>query len=415
MKRPFIISLAAAAVFIAATSAYLTLRRAGVARISGSEPAGRDHGTTAISLKCAAARAVLAYLREPGPKTLAGALRACRAADEYSPGDIFNSFLLAFCHHGSGDAAAENRALAALRPEQRNTYKFCFYEHRDDVADALYYMPAYLCVKMRETHTWAEKFARKPVCPAFGGPVAIKRYRAGNRTMERFVCPKCDGMIELRENRFLGDLSNSRAQKENRLIYLFTQVAFSQENKDRSGQSQHDAVPAILADLGAREGEVVADIGAGMGQFTFPLAEKVGPKGKVYAEDIDKGTHELLRYCVEKEGLKNVVPVLGDQTDMKLPAGALDRAVLIHVYKGIVMGLYEQGPVVLDKFFDGFFASIHRSLKKDGVLVLVDHYDPQFGLDAEAVQAALTKRNFRLTAGKTGAADDNFVFYFKKR
>lgn len=405
MKKPLIISLVAAAAFLAAAGAYLHLRGAGAAR---------DRESEAVSFQAAAAWELLAYLREPGQRNLDAALRTCRAAVEHSPGDILNSFLLAFCLRESGEAAAETRALAALRPEQRDTYRFCFYEHRRDLADALYYMPAYLCVKMRETPNWAEKFSRRPVCPVFGGPVAVKRYRAGNREMGRFICPKCDGMIELRENSFLGDLSNSRVQKENPLIYLFSQVAFSQETRGRTGQAQHDAVPAILDAVGAREGEVVADIGAGMGQFTFPLAERVGPKGKVYAEDIDRGTNELLRYCVEKEGLKNVVPVLGDQTDMKLPAGALDRAVLIHVYKGIVMGLYEQGPAVLDKFLDGFFASVHRSLKKDGVLVLVDHYDRQFGLDAETVKAALTKRNFRLAAEKTGAADDNFVFHFKK-
>jgi len=48
----------------------------------------------------------------------------------------------------------------------------------------------------------------------------------------------------------------------------------------------------VMANLGIKSGSVVADVGCGSGYFTFHLAQRVGPAGKVYAEDLDP---EVLR------------------------------------------------------------------------------------------------------------------------
>ena len=41
-----------------------------------------------------------------------------------------------------------------------------------------------------------------------------------------------------------------------------------------------------MDELGIGEASVVADLGAGGGWFTVRLAHRVGPNGKVFAEDI---------------------------------------------------------------------------------------------------------------------------------
>lgn len=406
--------LAGVLILIAGAGAYLTLRRAGVARIGGAEPARRPHRTAGIAGKMAASRAVLSYLREPGAEKLEAALRACLSTAEREPGDLLNNFLLAFCYRELKDTAAEARALAECRPEERAMYRFSFYDHRDDLADALYYMPAYLCGKLREAHNAWETFPPGSRCPFFGGPITIREYRRGDGTGTRFICPKCDGMIQLRENAFMGNIVNSRVKKENPLISILPHIAVLLEDRQWGGTDKADAVPRLVSALGIKEGMTIADIGAGIGQFAFRFAEAAGPKGKVYAEDIDEGLIGLVRYCVEKEGLKNIVPVVGTPTDMKLPPGALDMAVLIHVYQSIVLFMDEQGPGVMEPFFDGFFASIRKSLKKEGVLIVVDHIDPQRDVSAATVAAALEKRGFRLKADKGEWKGRDYILVFGK-
>jgi ubiquinone/menaquinone biosynthesis C-methylase UbiE len=82
----------------------------------------------------------------------------------------------------------------------------------------------------------------------------------------------------------------------------------------------------IIASLGLKPGAVVADIGAGPGVLSIPLAAAVSPGGKVYAEDIDKGFFDRIQQKATAANLSNVVTVLGEFTDPKLPARDVDVA-----------------------------------------------------------------------------------------
>jgi arsenite methyltransferase len=75
----------------------------------------------------------------------------------------------------------------------------------------------------------------------------------------------------------------------------------------------------VIADLAIAEGAKVADLGAGGGYFTFPLAEAVGPQGRVYAVDIDESMNAfVLREARERE-LAHVRTVLAAEDDPRLP------------------------------------------------------------------------------------------------
>src|SRR5207245_382574 len=54
-------------------------------------------------------------------------------------------------------------------------------------------------------------------------------------------------------------------------------------------------------------GTVVADIGAGDGEYTFAAVEHVGAAGKVYATEIDAKKLEALKSEVAKRKLENVI------------------------------------------------------------------------------------------------------------
>ena len=87
----------------------------------------------------------------------------------------------------------------------------------------------------------------------------------------------------------------------------------------------------IMDALNIADGSTVADVGAGAGWFTVRLARRVGPNGRVYAEDIQRPMLEAINYRVSREGLTNVRTVLGTPEDPKLPDG-LDAVLIVDVY-----------------------------------------------------------------------------------
>ena len=80
----------------------------------------------------------------------------------------------------------------------------------------------------------------------------------------------------------------------------------------------------VMDALGIKAGSVVADIGCGAGYFTFHLAARVGPKGKVYAEDIKEDRLAEIRKRAQKEGEANIETVSGAEDDPRLPLASVD-------------------------------------------------------------------------------------------
>src|SRR5437763_14103754 len=98
-------------------------------------------------------------------------------------------------------------------------------------------------------------------------------------------------------------------------------------------ERQMDEHPdAALDAIGIVKGSTVADIGAGVGYMSWRMAERVGPGGKVYANDIEPKMIELLRKNMLQRKLTNYEAVLGEIDDPKLPPAALDLVLLVDVY-----------------------------------------------------------------------------------
>jgi cyclopropane fatty-acyl-phospholipid synthase-like methyltransferase len=81
----------------------------------------------------------------------------------------------------------------------------------------------------------------------------------------------------------------------------------------------------ILAALDLKPGEIIADVGAGSGYFTFRLARQVGERGKIYAVDVSPDMILYINRAVRDLKVTNVISILADSDDPLLPVPSVDR------------------------------------------------------------------------------------------
>lgn len=116
---------------------------------------------------------------------------------------------------------------------------------------------------------------------------------------------------------------------------------------------------AIARAVGLQPGAAVADVGAGTGIFVDFFAKDVGPSGRVFAVEIAPKFVEHLRERARTRGLDRVEAVLCTDRDVCLPADSVDVVFVCDTYHHF-------------EYPRSTLASIHRALRKDGRLVVVD-------------------------------------------
>jgi methylase of polypeptide subunit release factors len=99
----------------------------------------------------------------------------------------------------------------------------------------------------------------------------------------------------------------------------------------RPEREEEEQPDRALSEIGIAKGSTVADIGAGSGAIAWRLAERVGPTGKDYANDIQPRMLELLRQNMTQRKIANVETVLGLVDDPKLPPSSVDLELMIDV------------------------------------------------------------------------------------
>jgi ubiquinone/menaquinone biosynthesis C-methylase UbiE len=115
----------------------------------------------------------------------------------------------------------------------------------------------------------------------------------------------------------------------------------------------------VIQSLALRPGSQVADLGAGGGYFTFRLADAVGPTGKVYAVDVDKGNLDYIAQQAKEQGYANVETVLAKYDDPLLPQTGVDLIFTCNTYHH------------LENRSD-YFESAARYLRPDGQVAIID-------------------------------------------
>jgi ubiquinone/menaquinone biosynthesis C-methylase UbiE len=162
------------------------------------------------------------------------------------------------------------------------------------------------------------------------------------------------------------------------------------ESPDRDEWQQPEQV---MDALGIAEGSRVADVGAGGGWFTVRLARRVGPNGRVFAQDIQPQMIEAIKRRVEREGMTNVTTVLGSTGDPRLPDN-LGAVLIVDTYPQVA------DPVALLKHVARKLAPNGRlgivDFKRDGAggpgPPLAERLDPG-AIKRDAAQAGLTLRS----------------------
>ena len=101
---------------------------------------------------------------------------------------------------------------------------------------------------------------------------------------------------------------------------------------ERAEREREERASLLVELLRLQKGQNVADIGAGSGYFSLPMAKLVGPKGGVLAVDIQTEMLDLIRGKMGRLGIENVEPTLGTETDPGLPPRSLDLVLMVDVY-----------------------------------------------------------------------------------
>lgn len=102
---------------------------------------------------------------------------------------------------------------------------------------------------------------------------------------------------------------------------------------ERPEREREERTDLLLEALALQPGEVVADVGAGSGYFSWRMAQRVGPTGIVHAVEIQQEFLDLLMANMRRRGVEKIVrPVLGTVQDPQLPEAAVDTILLVDVY-----------------------------------------------------------------------------------
>ncbi|MDQ6759126.1 MAG: class I SAM-dependent methyltransferase [Acidobacteriota bacterium] len=177
---------------------------------------------------------------------------------------------------------------------------------------------------------------------------------------------------------------------------------------ERSEREREEAPSAAIDTLGIQKGMNVADIGAGTGYFSFRLARRVGPSGKVYANDIQPEMLDRIREKAQTEGISNVQTVLGGEADPKLPAGAMDVVIMVDVYHELSRP-------------QEMLHNIRASLKPSGRLILLEYRKedpaipirPDHKMSIPEVRTEVEAEGFKLDK-VLETLPRQHIFFFKK-
>lgn len=153
------------------------------------------------------------------------------------------------------------------------------------------------------------------------------------------------------------------------------------ESPEREQEMQRERV---IEAFGVKKGDLVADVGAGTGFFSFPLAAKVGNEGKVYAVEIEDELLDFIGKRMKENNVTNIVPVKSSDAGPNLPKASCDKMMVINTY------YYLPDPIA-------FMKNARQALKPGGLVAIIS-LDP--------VKAAKKSRRRLLLSGMGPTIDE---------
>jgi ubiquinone/menaquinone biosynthesis C-methylase UbiE len=161
----------------------------------------------------------------------------------------------------------------------------------------------------------------------------------------------------------------------------------------------------IISSLKLTPGKTVADIGAGPGVLSLPLAKSVSPGGKVYAVEIDKAFLDRIREKAGAAKVTNIVPVLGAYGDPQLPSQDVDVA----LFHDVLHHIQDRA---------GYLKAVSKYVKPGGRIAVVElpptgsHKDePTLVVTKDQVKGWMADAGFKPVEEFNGLEDKWFVVY----
>jgi ubiquinone/menaquinone biosynthesis C-methylase UbiE len=189
------------------------------------------------------------------------------------------------------------------------------------------------------------------------------------------------------------------------LIVVLLYSCFAQSSRrDKSMRPE-----LIMDTIGVKPGMIIGEVGAGEGYFTFKLSDRVGPEGKIYANDIKKSVLESIEEKSEEKNIENISVVKGETEDPLFPENELDMIVMMLVYHDL------EKPVI-------FFRNLKKYLKPEANVVIIDRDPDRWGEDwdhfmtKKEILESVKKSDYELVGLETFLERDNiYIFRPKKR
>lgn len=127
----------------------------------------------------------------------------------------------------------------------------------------------------------------------------------------------------------------------------------------RDVREREERCSLMLANLGVKPGMTVCDMGCGNGFHSLQIAKMLGPGGLVIGVDVQAEMLNLLRDRMERQGVENVIPILGSYHNPRLPPNSIDLVLMVDVYHEF-------------SHPEQMLAAVRESLKPEGMVVLVE-------------------------------------------
>lgn len=128
---------------------------------------------------------------------------------------------------------------------------------------------------------------------------------------------------------------------------------------ERANRPKEENTDLAIEKMNTKPADVIADLGAGTGYYTFKLAPKV-PEGKVYAVEVQDEMIRFLNNRKKELNNNNVEVVKGSNMSPNLPANSIDMVIMVDVYHEL-------------EYPSEMLQAIKKSLKKDGKILLIEY------------------------------------------
>jgi len=186
--------------------------------------------------------------------------------------------------------------------------------------------------------------------------------------------------------------------QKNTLIFLLLSL-FGSVSLSQSGPNDFDVEVAMNL-MGIEQGMIIGEAGAGLGFFTFPMAERTGPSGKVYANDINSRSLSYIRNKCAAESIANIYTVPGEVADPLFPTNDLDMVVIIHAFHDFTQPA-------------AWLENLKKYMNPGTTLAILDRDPDRYGamrshfMSREKLVAYLTEAGFQILTVDTTLPYDN--------